>query len=71
VDGVIEVHACSRPEWRGRWLTREVVDQINQAIAAIGPHAMIVQVKTPYIGRVLRRLGFTIHGAVATLQIKE
>lgn len=71
-DGVIECHACAAPEWRGRWMTRRVVDTIaNGIIEQTKCRYAVAQVPSPFIARLWRRMGFEVHDTIATLQIQE
>lgn len=61
---VYSLHICVAPEWKGRWLSRAVLTQLlgylyidMQAGTVLALHA------DPDLRRILKRIGFTKHGA--------
>ena len=69
--GVIECHACALPEWRGRWLKRDVLYGLRQIIGVTGCRACIIQITTPLVRRICRRLGFKVLSKIAILELGE
>ena len=66
-DAVVECHACAAPEYRGRWMTRTVINYVYEAFETTGATHAVAQVVSPLVERIWRRIGFTIHGRIATL----
>lgn len=64
-DKVLEVHAAAAPQYRGRWLTVAVREQLARAETLLQPRTVTAQVLSPRIGRLMQRLGFEIIGPLA------
>lgn len=69
--GAVEVHLCADAAWHGRWLTRPVLDALFSLVDVMDAKFVIAQVTGPLIERIWRRLGFTILGPLAVLEITE
>lgn len=69
--GAIEGHACVGKGWSGRWLTRPVLDRLFHILDHTKAPACVMQVTSPLVARICRRLGFTIHTRIAILTVKD
>lgn len=70
-DDVIECHACTAPDQRGRWFTRTVLSNIYGIVEHTGANAVVAQVTSPLIERIWRAVGFTVYDTIAILRIQE
>ena len=58
--GVVEAHAVSSPQYRGRWLSKDTIQQLDYIITHTGCSRMIAQITSPLAARIWKRFGFTI-----------
>jgi GNAT superfamily N-acetyltransferase len=65
VDRVLEIHIAARPEYHGRWLSREVLRCLFNAEQVLKPRVILAQSLSPQIERLARRVGFDIIGPFA------
>lgn len=69
---VIECHAVSSPEVRGRWLTQDLFDMISTTIKIeTDCTACIAQIHSPGVARLWKRFGFEVHKDFAILNVKD
>jgi len=55
----VEIHAAVPASERGRWLTREIIRDIQSVVRVLGPRRVIANPTTGPAAKALRRLGFT------------
>ena len=71
-EDVLECHAVARPDVRGRWLKRDLHATLHHAVRdEIGASAVVAQIYDPHVGRIWRRLVFTVLPNFAVLDMKD
>jgi hypothetical protein len=72
--GWLQLHAAALPDYRGRWLTQDVADQIHAAArlcGAIGTFSDVPDDRWPLFRRLLRRYGYDAVGRVQYRHLEE
>lgn len=66
---VWEIHACVKPGWEKRWLTRGVLSVMLRAPDLIGADYILLVHGSEYLMKQMRRFGFVQTGPVAILDV--
>lgn len=71
-DGVIEAHIVARPDVRGRWLSRSLLETLKETmIEHTKCRACIAQLTNDGARRVVAALGFKLYPGIAVFDVKE
>jgi hypothetical protein len=69
MKSVWEIHACVKPGWEKRWLTREVLSVMVYAPKLMGADFILLIHGDEYLMKQMRRFGFVQTGPVAILDV--
>ncbi|MGH2619832.1 MAG: hypothetical protein ACRDHG_04590 [Anaerolineales bacterium] len=68
---VLMAHAVAGAGWKGRWLTRAVIKQLDYIRDHLGCTRMIAEITSPLAARIWRRFGFIIEDGMAVKEFTK